>query len=261
VIGSSNARVDAAAKRLFDAAITRRPIATLTSDWSDMTEADAYAVQDATARIQTEREVGYKLGYTSAAMRAQMKVGTPNYGRLFAHMRVSDDEALLPFDDLIHPLVEPEFALVVGRDLTSPPYTAKTISPSVDAVMPAIEIVDTRYVEYDFLSNDNIADNSSAARFVLGAPRTLAALGDLRSIAVSLWSNGATLGRGSGADVYGDPLLALAWAAQRLSERGAVLRAGDIIMTGGATKAFRVARGDAFVADFGALGFAKLFFS
>ena len=70
--------------------------------------------------------MGYKLGYTSAAMRAQMKVATPNYGHLFAHMRVCDD-GLLPFDDLIHPLVEPEFALVVGRDLTSPPYTRETI--------------------------------------------------------------------------------------------------------------------------------------
>ena len=78
---------------------------------------------------------------------------------------------------------------------------------------------------------------------------------------MSLWSNGATLGRGCGGDVYGDPLLALAWAAQRLSERGAFLRAGEIVMTGGATKAFRVARGDSFVADFGARGFAKLFFS
>ena len=257
----TNARIDAAAKRLFDAAATRRPIATLTSEWVEMTEEDAYAVADATARLQTAHQVGYKLGYTSAAMRAQMKVATPNYGRLFANMRVPDDDAALRFDNLIHPLVEPEFALVVGRDLTGPPYTRDAIAAAVDAVLPALEIVDTRYVAYDFLSNDNIADNSSAARFVLGAPRTLAASGDLRSIPVHLQSNGTPFGHGCGADVYGDPLLALAWSAQRLSERGTYLRAGDVVMTGGATRAFPVARGDVFGADFDALGVVTLSFT
>jgi len=68
--------------------------------------------------------------------------------------------------------------------------------------MPALEIVDTRYDSYTFAAVDNIADNSSAARYLLGAERSLRALGDLRSIPPRSSSRQA-VATGKGSDALG----------------------------------------------------------
>ena len=225
-----------------------------------MTEAIAYSIQFATAVRIGEPIVGFKLGYTSAAMRAQMNVDTPNYGALFASTRV-DADGLIDSAELIHPLVEPEIALVLSRDVTEDITSPEKALAVVDAVIPALEIVDTRYERYEFLSVDNIADNSSAARFVLGTPRSPSTIGDLRLVSGALWSNGRTIARGSGADVMGDPFHALVWFISRRIRDGRSLPAGSIVLTGGLTAAQSAKSGSAFVADFGALGVAKCYFT
>jgi len=83
--------------------------------------------------------------------------------------------------------------------------------------MPALELVDTRYDTYTFAAVDNIADNSSAARYVLGAERSLRALGDLRSIPATLFIDREPVATGKGSDALGDPLRALAWLINRLA--------------------------------------------
>ncbi len=77
-----------AARRLHVARLERRPTPMLTERWPDMTQADAYAVQDAGLRLRTargERICGAKLGFTSEAMRAAMGVNSPNFGWLTDH--------------------------------------------------------------------------------------------------------------------------------------------------------------------------------
>jgi 2-keto-4-pentenoate hydratase len=252
-------RIAAAAVRLHQARVKRRPIAPLSCEWSDLSEAGAYAIQAATASLIDEPTVGFKLGYTSAATRLQMKVNTPNYGVLFESTRVEAD-GLIKFSDLIHPMVEPEIALILSRDVTDDVTSRSQALGVVDAVMPALEIVDTRYERNEISSVDNIADNSSAARFVLGTPRSASALGELRLITGALWSNGRTVAQGVAADVMGDPLNALAWFISRGIRDGLSLRAGSIVLTGGLTAAQPAKRGSAFVADFGTLGVAKCYF-
>lgn len=255
----STEQVEGAAIRLLRARVECRPILPLSREWSDLSEETAYAIQLATASLSDEPVVGFKLGYTSAAMRAQMTVETPNYGALFEPTRV-DDDGLIDYSKLIHPLVEPEIALVLGRDVTNDLTSRSQVLAAVDAVMPALEIVDTRYERYEFASVDNIADNSSAARFVLGKSHPPSTIGDLRLLTGTLWSNGRTLAQGNGADVMGDPLNALAWFISRGIRDGLSLPAGSIILTGGLTAAQPARRGSAFVADFGALGVAKCYF-
>jgi 2-keto-4-pentenoate hydratase len=252
-------RVAASAALLYEARVQRRAIAPLSGEWSDLSEATAYAIQVATATLIGEPVVGCKLGYTSAAMREQMKVDTPNYGMLFASTRIEPD-GLIDSSELIHPLVEPEIALILSRDVTDALATREEVVAAVDAVLPAIEVVDTRYERYEFSSVDNIADNSSAARFVLGAPRSPSSIGDLRVISGALWSRGRTVGRGTGADVMGDPYDALAWFITRRIHDGYSVPAGSIVLTGGLTAAQPAKRGSAFVADFGTLGVAKCYF-
>jgi 2-keto-4-pentenoate hydratase len=83
---------------------------------------------------------------------------------------------------LIHPLVEPEIAIVLGCDIDGSALSRARLIAAVDAVMPALEIVETRYEQYEFAAVDNIADNSSAARFVVGEPLRTSRAGDLREL-------------------------------------------------------------------------------
>jgi 2-keto-4-pentenoate hydratase len=51
----------------------------------------------------------------------------------------------------------------------------------------------------------------------------------------------------------GGPFNALAWLADRLIERGESLRAGDVVITGGLTRAVPLEPGDVVVALIGAV--------
>lgn len=231
------------------AATERRAGAPLSDTYADLTEADAYAIQAALLRLTGGARVGYKLGFTSAAMRAQMGVAHPNSGVLLADMRLED--ARLPAGTLIHPRVEPEIAILLGRDLHGAHVTPEEVAAATAAVLPAIEVVDSRYRDYRFKSVDNIADNSSAACYVLGTPRAPSELGDLRRVTVRLEIDGLLVDEGQGDAALGSPLLAVAWLVAHLSHAGEGLRAGEVVLTGGLTRAHALPAGHTVQAQFG----------
>ncbi len=237
----SNLDVAVAAKRLNEARLTRVPIECLTASTPGLTEAEAYAIATAGVTLAAQPVAGYKLGYTSEAMRRQMNVDRPNFGRLYAGTQISNEGAL-ERATLIHPLIEPEIALRIGDDF------------EVESVMPALEIVDTRYDSYAFAAVDNIADNSSAARYVLGPERSLRALGDLRTIPATLFIDDEPVATGRGSDALGDPLRALAWLINRLARDRIELEPGTTVLTGGLTRAYALEHASGVKASFGALG-------
>lgn len=252
--------VEDCADALFRAEQSRVTIPCLSSLHPALDEADAYAIQARKLALRSQRHAGYKLGYTSAAMRAQMNIDHPNYGVLTEDLRIDEESGLIPMGELIHPLVEPEIALLVGKDINGDGHCRTSIYQAVDAVLPAMEIVDTRYHDYKFTIVDNISDNSSSARFITGQPRSLKSLRDLRLLGVMLWSEGKTLDQGVGANAAGDPLLALAWLANFLAAEGKIIPAGSVILTGGLTRAHPAKLGQSFVGEFADLGTVRAHF-
>lgn len=248
-------------ERLLEAERARTPIPPLTDELPGLTARDAYGIQRALVKARGEETVGYKLGFTSAAMREQMEIAGPNYGRLTRAMQVNPDAGPIRLSELIHPRVEPELAVLVEEDLAGPDLIPAQIYPSVRWAFGALEVVDSRYQNYRFRAEDNTADNSSAARFVLGPPTSLAAAPDLRLAGALLWRGGRLVASGAGAAALGDPMLAVAWLADRLGEEGGVLEAGSIVLTGGLTKADSVGGGGTFVAEFCGMGTVKVHFS
>lgn len=250
---------------LWGAEQNRLPINTLTSIYPDLTNQDAYAIQAATLRRRASPIVGFKLGYTSAAMRAQMNIAEPNYGVLTKdHLLNQQDGALdgyVPFEELIHPLIEPEIAILINQEISGAGHTRHTIQSHIEAVMPALEVVDTRYKEYKFSLADNISDNSSGARVVLGAPKKLSQVDDLRLSGALLWSEGCLLDTGVGANSMGDPLASIAWLAGFLAQQELSIPTGSIIMTGSLTKSYPAKSKQTFLAEFGGLGYVKAYFS
>ena len=235
--------IDYCAARLHQAAMSREAIQPLSERFVDLDTSSAYAVQRRLLTLHNRYWDGYKLGFTSAAMRQQMGVAEPNYGVL---LQGSRHEESAPTNQFIHPLIEPEIALVLGAPLDGPDVTAESAATAVASCHAAIEIVDSRYVEYRFKAVDNIADNSSAAGYLLGAGQPLAAVGNPADIMAQLSRGEEPLDQGAGSAALGSPLEALAWLARALTAAGQTLPAGSVILTGGLTRAYPAQAGDHF---------------
>ncbi|WUI04194.1 4-oxalocrotonate decarboxylase [Spirillospora sp. NBC_00431] len=237
--------LDLAAERLDTAQYTVTAVGQLPGG---LTPADAYAIQDAViARrlARGERPAGLKLGFTSKAKMAQMGVSEVIVGRLTDAMRVPDGGEV-PLDRFIHPRVEPEVAYRIARDVTPDDDELP-----VDAVAPALEIIDSRYRDFRFSLPDVIADNASSAGFVIGAWQPLGA--DLGGRAVRLTVDGADAETGSTDAILGHPDRALPELLRIARRQGMPLRAGDVVLAGGATAAapFPPALVEAHVAGLG----------
>lgn len=225
-----------------------------------LTVADAYAIQAELLRqrlARGERVVGLKLGFTSAAKQKQMGIRAPIVGWLTDVMRVPT-MGMLSRELLIHPRVEPEIAVILKERLSGMAVTVQDVLRATDVVRAALEIVDSRYEDFRFTLSDVIADNASAAYFVLGEHSLSPATCDLRQETCSLRINGHLVGRASGASVLGDPACAVALAARALAEYGLSLEPGWIVLTGGLMEAAPIARGDVIEARFDHLGTVRL---
>lgn len=253
--------IDLLSQRLLSAERERSAIDPITILYPDLSEADAYAIARQTMLKRQQKVVGFKLGYTSAAMRLQMGIDTPNFGYLTRDQMIDPDEPLINFHELIHPLVEAEIAITIRRDIKDGSQNRFSISRYVESVHPAIEVVDTRYHEYKFSSVDNISDNSSSARLILGQRHLLESIDDLRLVGTQLWSEGAVIDQGIGANALGNPLRALAWLANTLIDHGQYLAEGSVVLTGGLTRAYPAKAGQGFIAEMYGLGTVRLHFA
>jgi 2-oxo-3-hexenedioate decarboxylase len=197
---------------------------------------EGYAIQlDAFNRriARGEHKTGMKMGFTSRAKMIQMGVDDMIWGRLSSGMLVEDGGSI-SMKDYVHPRVEPEIAFLLGERIDGPVTTAQAMA-AIEAVAPAIEIIDSRYANFKFSWADVVADNCSAAGYVIGAWQTLDA--DLSNLGMILEFNGRPVQIGSSAAILGHPVRSLAAAARLCAESGEALEPGWIVMAGGATAA------------------------
>jgi len=247
-MSSSSADVQSWAAQLARARrdrVTRAPI----TDTVPLTLADAYAIQDALTRGRLaagERIVGWKLGYTSLAMRTQMGIEQPNFGPLTDAMLLADDSTVST--ELIHPRVEPEIGLRFGRPLEGDIAVGDVLA-AVAEVFACLEVVDSVYADYRFRLEDNTADGSSAAQVVVGP--ALTECDRLDEVTVVMRHNGEEVGSATGAAASGHPAAGVVWLAAQLARSGRRIEAGDIVITGGLTRAVPLRAGDDVEAVFG----------
>ena len=113
-----------------------------------------------------------------------------------------------------------------------------------DVVLPGIEVIDSRYRDFKFDLKSVVADNTSASRFVVGGHIADARSVDLRTLGVVFEINGEAVALGAGAAVLGHPAAAVAMLVNHLGQRGKVLPAGSLVLSGGVTEAIAVKPGD-----------------
>jgi 2-keto-4-pentenoate hydratase len=229
----------------------------LPQDLRPATRAEGYRIQACLENCTSRPLFGWKIAATSAAGQAHIGVDGPLAGRLLAE-RVIADGGVCPLGNNLMQVAEMEFAFRMAADL--PPraaaYSQEEVMAAVGSLHPAIEIPDSRYHDFAAVGAAQlIADNACAHRFVLG-PATTAAWRDidLSRHGVRALADGAPAGEGSGANVLGDPRLALTWLANELSQHGVTLRAGEAVTTGTCVKPVAIVAGMRISGDFGVLG-------
>ena len=134
--------------------------------------------------------------------------------------------------------------------------TAAAALAAVEAIAPAMEIIDSRFENFKFALQDVIADNTSSSGLVIGSwndPRK-----DFSNLGVILEIDGGVEQVGSTAAILGHPIRSLVAAARLVAAAGEQINAGDIVMAGGITAAPNLAPGQtvrATVQNLGAVMF------
>jgi 2-keto-4-pentenoate hydratase len=248
---------------LVSAERSSEPIPPLSQTFPAIDVDDAYAIQRmgvAQRMAAGARLAGHKVGLTSLAMQQQLNVTEPDYGHLLSDMFVLEGTAI-PAGEFCSPRVEPEVAFVLRDRLAGPGLTVADVLRATAFVLPAIEVIDSRIVDWRIMLPDTVADNASSARVVLGASPVPVDRLDLRLVGAVLRKNGRVQESGASGAVLGNPASAVCWLANKLADFEVELEAGQVVIPGSCTRAVPVAGGDHVRAEFDGLGFVSVRFT
>jgi 2-oxo-3-hexenedioate decarboxylase len=228
-------RVEELAEQLDAAAQDAREVAQIDPE-CNLSLQDAYAIQRASIQRRVSRgarRVGVKMGFTSRAKIVQMGLSDVIWGRLTGDMLIEEGMAA-SFARFVHPRAEPEIAFLLKKPLSGHVTAAEALA-SVEAVAPALEVIDSRYRDFKFTLPEVIADNASSSGYVVGPwtdPRE-----DFSNLGLTMSIDGRVVQVGSTAAILGHPLRSLVAAARLSDAAGEPLQAGWVVMAGGATPA------------------------
>jgi 2-oxo-3-hexenedioate decarboxylase len=254
-------QIEQLAVRCKDAEEQAFEITKLTDEYPNLSVHEAYAIQHKLIQLKQaegKKIIGRKLGLTSVAKQKMMGIHEPTYGVLLENMAL-DQEEPISLQPLIHPKIEPEIAFVLNRDVKGPVSVPEVLAATA-YVMPAFEIIDSRYRNFKFTLPDVIADNSSSSRFILGDRIRKPDQLDLRLMGAVFKKNGKVIATSTGASVMGHPARAVAWMINKLAERGQSVKAGEVVLSGALTEAIMIEENNVFSVSFDGLGTVQAMF-
>jgi 2-keto-4-pentenoate hydratase len=249
--GSVDAELDVLARRLDDAWEGRAAIEPLSRSEGLTSPERAYAVQarwSALRESRGDRIIGRKIGLTSIPMQEQMGVDEPDYGSIWSSrfFPARRGRAELPADVFLQPRAEAELAFLMGRPLHGDAVTALDVLAATDAVAASVEIIDSRFHDWQIRLVDTVADNASYGALVLGPWIPALRHSDLRTIGMLVQHNGEPVVEGIGAAALGHPARAVAWLVNKLGTLGIGLEAGDVVLSGSLGRSIPIRAGDVF---------------
>ena len=160
--------IETLATRLENAYEKATAIPKITDEYPDLTIDEAFAIQYRLRErkiAQGHKIVGLKMGLTSWAKMKQMGVSSPSYAFLSDDYSVPEG-ATIRCAELIHPRVEAEIAFVTKKTIQGPGCHIAAVLAATDYVIPALEIIDSRYENFRFDLPSVIADNASSVELV-----------------------------------------------------------------------------------------------
>lgn len=256
-----------AADDLLEAEQRRSQIGLLSLRHPGMTLDDAYRIQ--AEQIDRKRAagreiIGWKIGLTSRVMQEALGIDTPDSGVLYDDM-LFPTGSTVPAGRFIQPRVEAEIAFVMKAPLDAA-ATRESVLEATEAVVPSLEILDTRIRRTDPETGqprrifDTVADNAANAGIVLGQERHAPEAQDLRWTGAILRRDDEVVATGLGAGVLDDPVMGLVWLARRMDQYGQRIEAGQVILSGSFIAPVECPPGTRIEADFGPFGSVSISF-
>lgn len=248
--------INAIAASLDDAARYAKAVSQFKAGAFDINQ--AYDIQRASIARRVDRGeaiCGIKLGFTSRAKMVQMGVSDLIWGWLTQPM-IQEEGSTVDLSQYIHARVEPEVCFLTRRAIDGP-ITALEAVDYIEAVAPAMEIIDSRYENFKFTLEDVVADNCSSAGLVVGSWSRQ--FDRLSNAGVSIAFDGRAVVVGSTGAILGNPMRSVVQAARLLANSGQSLPAGSLIMAGGATAAQALVPGLHVKCDVNGLGNVEFF--
>lgn len=232
--------------------------------YPELNLAIAYEIQDKLISIKCQKEntviSGHKLGLTSKAKQEMMGVHEPSYGVLLESMKI-DESKTISVKPFIHAKIEPEIAFVFKKDIKGPFVSIDAVLEATDYITPAMEIIDSRYKNFNFTLIDVIADNSSSSRYILGSEQYKVDEVDLELMGCVFKKNGEIYATSAAGSIMGNPARAIAWMANKLIARGQCIKAGEVVLSGALTGAESIAKNDQFTVSFDGIGSLEVSFT
>jgi 2-keto-4-pentenoate hydratase len=249
-----------AAEQLWAAEQSASPIPPLAQTYPDINVTDAYHIQlrNIARKVRSGSAVaGHKVGLSSPVMQKMMGVDEPDYGHLLIDMAIGDGETV-DLAGFCAPRIEVEIGFILGASLPQRGCTEAHVLAATEYVCAAIELIDSRILDWNIGITDTIADNASSARYALGREQHSPVRLNLADIDAVLYSGRtgreSVVTAGNSAAVLGNPATAVAWLANTVSAFGVRLEAGHVILPGSCTRAIDVAAGDRYRAAFAGIG-------
>ena len=248
------ARIEAAARRLLDARGAHQRVSL--ADLAPASLAEAYAIQD-----RQLQEIGPVGGWKVGARGPDRE---PSCAPLPAS-GIHTSLALLPDGAWRVRGIEAELAVRLERDLPprASPYALDEVLSSIGALVPALEVVETRLAEFpaaDPLAG--LADLNAHGALVVGDP-VAAGPGalDASKLEVRLWFDDQQVASTCGGNPAVDLGRLLVWLANHCSQRGLGLQRGQVVTLGSCTGMLFAPAATRVRATLGGIGAVELAFT
>jgi 2-keto-4-pentenoate hydratase len=204
----------------------------------------------------------HKLGATVEAIR--LRLGLPRtFCGTVATARALPSPATIPAPVARFRIVESEPAFRFARGIPAGNnVTADDVAAAIGAVMPAIELPESRFAEIGVHGPFAlVADGGAAGWAILGPETPFDGPATWDGAQVVLKIDGAAVATGRTSDIDGGPFAAVVRHCQNLCARGIAIPAGLAVLPGSCTGAVTVPVGSEAVADFGRFGAARVRFT
>jgi 2-keto-4-pentenoate hydratase len=199
-----------------------------------------------------EAQAGWKVGLTSARVRARYGSEERPFGHIMAH-RVFDSGVEVPAGPILNCAVEPELCFLIGETLRGPDVTPEAVRAAVAGVSAGYELNEGRSGGVaDFPLT--VADNLSQWGIVIGETlKPIPADFDFAALRMEIRCNGESEASSVGADVIDDHYLSLSILANNLAKYGLALETGQRVITGSYSK-HDAKPGETWRAEFAGIG-------
>ena len=256
-----NSKINKAAETLYNSRVNLKKIRELPKGCIPKSIKEAYDIQDELANryISADKNtllIGKKIGCTNKAAQVQLNIKESFFGNMFSN-NISKSNCIINSEKYFSPFVEPEFSFVMKNelDISKTPYNPQIVYESVSAVLPSIELVDSRFEDWTIIGVSNlIADNAVHAHWIYGNEKKNLNHFNFNNHSVDLFINGKLIDKGNSSNVMGNPINSLTWLINNLALIGKSLPKNFYISTGTCTPAIPIKKGDNVMADFGKLG-------